>query len=53
MKVWYKTETGSELKEDVAHIMPLSSPERAGIHLKDGTNIMIDWKDILKIWAHD
>ena len=53
MKVWYKTETGSEVTKDVVHIKPLLNSERAGIHLKDGTNIMINWKDVLGIYAHD
>ena len=49
MKIRFKSNRGAEERKDIAHIVPLSDPEIAGVKFRDGRILMLNWTDILKI----
>jgi len=49
MKIRFKGEKGTENRNDVVHVVPLSNPEMAGVKFRDGELMFINWTDFLKI----
>lgn len=52
MKIIYKTEDGEEVAY-VVHVVPILASTEAEILFNNGDRKIIEWTDILGIYAHD